>query len=66
MLMKQLARKKIQQLVHLHAVHIKNVIGIEINQTREQNRLYNEWVADLITLQDIQDGINEYIQLKDK
>lgn len=63
--MKQLARKKIQQLVYLHAVHVKNVTGFEINQICEQNRLYNEWIAGLITFQDIHNDIQEYLKLRD-
>jgi len=58
--MKQIIRKKIQQLVYLHAVHVKNVTGFEIDQVREQDLLYNEWIAGLITLQDINDDIQEY------
>jgi hypothetical protein len=61
---KQVAHKKIQVLVYLHAVHVKNVTGFEINQEREQKRLYNDWVAGLITLEAIQDDINEYLKMK--
>ena len=60
---KILAKKKIQQLVFLHAQYVHNQCGVEVNQEREQKRLYNEWVAGLITLDEIQEDFIEYNQL---
>ncbi len=62
---KQLVQRKIRSLVYLHGVHVKNLTGLEINQDAEYKRLYAEWQAGLITLNDIQDDINEYLKMRE-
>lgn len=62
---KQLIQRKIRDLVYLHAVHVKNFTGLEINMETERKRLYAEWQGGHITLGDIQDDINEYLKMRE-
>jgi hypothetical protein len=63
---KQLTQRKIRSLVYLHGVHVKNLTGLEIDQKSEYNRLYAEWQAGHITLDDIQDDIKEYLKMREE
>lgn len=62
---KQLVQRKIRSLIYLHGVHVKNLTGLEINQEAEYKRLYAEWQAGLITLNDIQSDMNEYLKMRE-
>lgn len=63
---KQLAQRKIRQLVFLHACHVFNQYGnIKVHQDAEYNRLYADWQASHITLDEIQEDINEYLNMRD-
>lgn len=63
--MKQLAQRKIKQLVFLHAYHVFNQYGnIKVNQDAEYNRLYADWQAGSITLQEIEEDINKYLEMR--
>ena len=61
---KQLVQRKIRQLVYLHGVHVKNLTGLEINQENEYKRLWAEFQAGLITVEDIEADFNEYLELR--
>jgi hypothetical protein len=61
----QLVQKKIRQLVFLHASHVfENNGKIGVNQFAEYNRLYADWQAGHITLNEIQEDINEYLVMR--
>lgn len=60
---KQLVQYKIRQLVYFHAVYVKSSVGFEIDQEKEYRRLYADWQADLITLENIESDIKEYYDL---
>ena len=59
-LIKLLIGKKIDQLVYLHAIHVQDKGAGEINMEAEKRRLYAEWQAGLITLDEIVADIAEY------
>lgn len=62
---KQLAQRKIQQLVFLHAQYVNRMYGkIPVNQDAEYKRIYAGWQAGTYTLEEIQTDINEYLKLK--
>ena len=61
---KQLVKHKIQQLVHLHAIYMHTISGLDVNQVDEYNSLYADWKAGLLTLLEIEEDINEYIRLR--
>lgn len=62
---KQLAQRKIKQLVFLHAYHVFNQYGnIKVHQDAECNRIYADWQAGHITLDEIQADINEYLEMR--
>jgi len=64
---KQLAQRKIRQLVFLHASHVfENYGKIAVNQSAEYNRLYADWQAGHITLNEIQEDIAEYLRMREK
>lgn len=56
----KLAKKLITQVVYLHGCHVKNLTGIDINVSEEENRLYNMFLGGQITIQEIRDDITEY------
>jgi len=60
---KQLVQRKIRALVYLHSVYVKNLTGLEINREALYKRIYAEWQVGYITLQEIQEHINEYIAM---
>lgn len=62
---KQLVQRKIRQLVFLHTQYVNNQYGkIPVDQNREYERIYADWQAQLITLAEIQEDINEYLELR--
>ena len=61
---KQLVQRKINTLVYLHAVHVKKLCGLEIDQQAECKRIYAEYQGGLVTLEHIQDDINEYLNMR--
>lgn len=62
---KIVAKKKIQRLVFLHRDWVHHVTGQKINSSSEEKRLYNDWIAGLITVGEIEEDINEYIRLRE-
>ena len=54
---KRIVKKKIQNLVSLHGNWVYHVTGQQINASEEKERLYNEWVEGLITLEEINEDI---------
>ncbi len=62
---KQLAQRKIQQLVFLHAHYVESQYGkIPVNQEAEYKRIYAGWQAGTYTLEEIQADINEYLEMR--
>lgn len=62
---KQLVQRKIRQLVFLHANHVHSVYGkIAVDQNLEYQRIYADYQAGIYTLDEIQDDVNEYLQMK--
>jgi len=57
-------QRKIRDVVYLHGVHVKNLTGLEINLEAEYNRIYADWQAGHVTLEDIQADINEYLGMR--
>ena len=63
---KQLVQRKIRQLVFLHVQHVNSQYGkIPVDQNREYQRIYADWQAEHITLDEIQEDINEYLALRE-
>ena len=62
---KQIIKMKIKNLAYLHGVHVKKITGHNIDLEKEETRLYNEYVGGMITLEDIQDDINEYLRMRE-
>lgn len=60
----KIAKKKIQQLVFLHAMHCHKTYKIPVNQKAERDRIYADFQADLITLDDIDTDITEYLKMR--
>ena len=62
---KQQVQRKIRQLVFLHVQYVNAQYGkIQVDQAREYTRLYADWQAELITLDDIEKDIAEYLKLR--
>lgn len=63
---KQLVQRKIRQLVFLHVQHVNSQYGkITVDQNKEYQRIYADWQAGLVTLNEIQDDINEYLRMRE-
>lgn len=63
---KQLVQRKIRQLVFLHVQHVNSQYGkIPVDQNREYQRIYADWQAGHITLDEIQEDIKEYLALRE-
>lgn len=62
---KQLVQRKIRSLVYLHGVHVKSLTGLEINPEAEYKRIYAEYQAGLIAMNEIQEDINEYLKMRE-
>lgn len=63
---KQLVQRKIRQLVFLHVQYVQNQYGkIPVDQNKEYQRLYADYQADLITLEEIEEDIAEYLKMKE-
>lgn len=63
---KQLVQRKIRQLVLLHVQYVNSQYGkIPVDQNREYQRIYADWQAGHITLDEIQAYINEYLKLRE-
>lgn len=63
---KQLVQRKINQLVFLHASHVLENYGkIRVNQSAEYKRIYADWQAGHVTLDEIQADINEYLKMRE-
>ena len=63
---KQLVQRKIRQLVFLHVQYVNGQYGkIPVDQNREYQRIYADWQAGLVTLNEIQDDINEYLRMRE-
>lgn len=63
---KQLVQRKIRQLVFLHVQYVNDQYGkIPVDQNREYQRIYADWQAGLVTLNEIQDDINEYLRMRE-
>lgn len=63
---KQLVQRKIREVVYLHGVHVKNLTELDINLEAEYKLLYAEWQAGLVTLEDIQTDIDEYLKPREQ
>jgi hypothetical protein len=63
---KQLIKHKIQQLVHLHAIYMHTICGLDVDQVAEYNSLCADWKAGLLTLSEIEEDINEYTRLRNE
>jgi hypothetical protein len=62
---KQLVQRKIRQLAFLHAHYVESMYGkIPVDQAREYQRIYADWQAGHVTLEDIQTDINEYLEMR--
>lgn len=62
----QLVQRKIRQLVFLHVQHVNTQYGkIPVDQNKEYQRIYADWQAGLVTLNEIQDDINEYLRMRE-
>jgi hypothetical protein len=62
---KQLVQRKIRQLVFLHAHYVESMYGkIPVDRAREYQRIYADWQAGHVTLEDIQTDINEYLEMR--
>lgn len=63
---KQHIQRKIRQLVFLHVQHVNSQYGkIPIDRNKEYQRIYADWQAGLVTLNEIQDDINEYLRMRE-
>lgn len=63
---KQLVQRKIRQLVFLHVQHVNSQYGkIPVDQNREYQRIYSDWQAGMVTLDEIQEDINEYLKMRE-
>ena len=63
----QLVQRKIRQLVFLYVQHVNTQYGkIPVDQNKEYQRIYADWQAGLVTLNEIQDDINEYLRMREK
>jgi hypothetical protein len=62
----QLVQRKIRQLVFLHVQHVNAQYGkIPVDQNKVYQRIYADWQAGLVTLNEIQDDINEYLRMRE-
>lgn len=62
----QLVQRKIRQLVFLYVQHVNTQYGkIPVDQNKEYRRIYADWQAGLVTLNEIQDDINEYLRMRE-
>lgn len=62
---KQLVQRKIRQLVFLHAHYVESQYGkIPVDQAKEYQRIYADWQAGHVTLEDIQADTNEYLEMR--
>lgn len=61
---KQIAKHKIQKLVHLHALHIHHLCGLEVDKHAEEKRIYADWQAGLVTLEEIEEDTKEYLCMR--
>ena len=59
-----LVKRKIQQIVFLHAQYVYKQCGLEINKAREEERIYNEYVGGHFTTKDLCEMLNEYLREK--
>jgi len=57
---KQLVKNRIQHFVHLYGIHMRKMIGQDLDHKAEEKRLYAEWEAGLITNEDIEVMISEH------
>jgi hypothetical protein len=63
---KQLVQRKIRQLVFLHVQYVNSQYGkIPVDQNKEYQRIYADWQAGHITMEDIQTDINEYLKMRE-
>ena len=63
---KQLVQRKIRQLVFLHTQYVNSQYGKHlVDQNKEYQRLYADWQAGHITMEDIQTDINEYLKMRE-
>lgn len=60
---KTIVKKQIKTLVFLHGCYVKEVTGLDIDATKEETRLYNEFVGGMISLEDIKKDIQEYKEM---
>ena len=64
---KQLVQRKIRQLVFLHVQHVNSVYGkIPVDQAKEYQRIYADYQAGLVTMEEIQEDINEYLKMREQ
>ena len=62
---KQLVQRKIRQLVFLHVQYVNSMYGkIPVDQAKEYQRIYADYQAGLITMEEIQEDINEYLKMR--
>lgn len=61
---KAIVKRKIKELVYLHGVHVKNLTGLEINCEAEEKRIYADWQAGLVTLDEIKKDFEEYLEMR--
>lgn len=63
---KQHVQRKIRQLVFLHVQHVNSQYGkIPIDRNKEYQRIYADWQAGLITLNDIEQDTKEYLRMRE-
>lgn len=63
---KQLVQRKIRQLVFLHVQHVNSQYGkIPVDQNCEYQRIYADWQAGMVTLDEIQEDITEYLKMRE-
>ena len=64
---KEFVQRKIRQLVYLYALHVQNLYGkIPVNQDKEYKRIYADYQAGFITVEDIEADMKEFLQLQKK
>ncbi len=61
---KQIAKHKIQKLVHLHAMHVYHLCRLEVDTHAEEKRIYADWQAGLVTLEEIEEDTQEYLRMR--
>lgn len=62
----QLAQRKIRQLVFLHVQYVQNQNGkIPVDQNKEYQRIYADLQQNLITLEEIEEDIAEYLKMRE-